>query len=60
MNNDEDLAFAAAEAAGALPRGFVRGSDAQRVLANYQRIMRAIFGYATDVDRRPGAKSFRR
>ena len=48
MNNDLDLTFAAAEAAGTLPRGFLRGSDAQRVLANYQRVMRMIFGYATE------------
>jgi hypothetical protein len=49
MNNDVDLAFAAAEAAGTLPREFLRGSDAQRALANYQRVMRVIFfGYATE------------
>ena len=57
LTNDVDLAFAAASAAVTLPRGFLRGSDAQRVLADYQRIMRAIFGYATDVNRRPGEKS---
>ena len=60
MNNDVDLAFAAAEAAGTLPRGFLRGSDAQRVLANYQRVMRAIFGYATEPDHRPRGKFSRR
>ena len=43
MANDVDLAYAAVERAGTLPRGFLRGSDAQRVLANYQRVMRAIF-----------------
>ena len=48
MNNDVDLAFAAAEAAGTLPRGFLRGNDAQRVLANYQWVLRVIFGYATE------------
>ena len=53
MNNDVDLAFAAAEGAGTLPLGFLRGSDAQRVLTNYQRVMRSIFVSATDVDRRP-------
>ena len=42
MTNDVDLAFAAAEAAGTLPRGFLRRSDVQRVLANYQRVMRVI------------------
>ena len=60
MNNDVDLAFAAAEAAGTLPRGFLRGSDAQRVLTNYQRVTRAIFGYATDVGRRARGKSSHR
>jgi hypothetical protein len=60
MTNDVDLAFAAAERAGTLPRGFLGVSDALRVLANYQRIMRAIFGYTTDVDRRPRGKSFHR
>jgi hypothetical protein len=60
MTNDVDLAFAAAERAGTLPRGFLRGSEAQRVLANHQRVMRAIFGYATHVDRLPGGKSSRR
>jgi hypothetical protein len=43
MTNDVDLAFAAVERAGTLPRGFLRGSDAQRLLADYQRVMRAIF-----------------
>jgi hypothetical protein len=61
MNNDVDLAFATAEAAGTLPQGFLRGSDAQRGLANYPRVMRVIFGYAIDVvGRRPGRKSPRR
>ena len=60
MNNDVDLAFTTAERAGTLPRGFLRVRDAQRVLANYQRVMRVIFGYATDVDRRPGGRSSRR
>jgi hypothetical protein len=60
MTNDIDLAFAAAETAGTLPRGFLRSSDAQRVLANYQRVMRVIFGYATNVDRPPRGKSSRR
>ena len=57
MTDDVDLAFAAAERAGTLPRGFLRVRDAQRVLANYQRVMRMILGYATDVGRRPGGKS---
>jgi hypothetical protein len=48
MNSDVDLAFAAAERAGTLPRGFLRGSDAQRVLTNYQYVMRVIFGYTTE------------
>ena len=60
MNNAVDLAFAAAERAGTLPLGFLRGGCAQRVLANYERVMRVIFGYATDVGRRPGGKSSRR
>jgi hypothetical protein len=36
MNNDVEPAFPAAEAAGTLPLGFLRGVAAQRVLANYQ------------------------
>jgi len=60
MTSDVDLAFAAAERAGTLPQGFLRGSDAQRALANYQRVMRVIFGHATDLDHRPGGKSSRR
>jgi hypothetical protein len=43
MTNYVDLAFAAAERAGTLPRGFLRVRDAQRVLADYQRVMRADF-----------------
>jgi hypothetical protein len=54
MTNDVDLAFAAAERAGTLRRVFLRVRDARRVLAKYQRVMRMIFGYATDVGRRPG------
>jgi len=60
MNNDVDLAFTTAERAGTLPRGFLRGSDAQRVLANYQRAMRVIFGYATELDHWPRGRSSRR
>jgi hypothetical protein len=60
MTNDVNLAFAATESAGTLPRGLLRGSDAQLVLANYQRVMRAIFGYATELDHRPRGKSSRR
>ena len=37
-----------ADIAAALARGFLRGSDAQRVLTNYQYVMRVIFGYTTE------------
>jgi hypothetical protein len=60
MTNDVDLACAAAERADTLPRGFLRVRDAQRVLTNYQRVIRVISGYATDVGRRPRGKSSRR